>query len=133
MVFPFNFQLDDFFQLSTFNSPGGETGIRTPETLLAFTRFPGVPLQPLEHLSFALFTALFVKIGCKVTTFFLNMQIFCKKKIKKCRFCEKPALFSKLYTVHRTLSDFCTLCIIHLTITDDEQLPVANHLLNSDF
>ena len=29
----------------------GETGIRTPETLLAFTRFPGVPLQPLEHLS----------------------------------------------------------------------------------
>ena len=30
----------------------GETGIRTPETLLEFTRFPGVPLQPLEHLSF---------------------------------------------------------------------------------
>ena len=29
----------------------GETGIRTPETLLEFTRFPGVPLQPLEHLS----------------------------------------------------------------------------------
>ena len=29
----------------------GKTGIRTPETLLAFTRFPGVPLQPLEHLS----------------------------------------------------------------------------------
>ena len=31
----------------------GERGIRTPETLLEFTRFPGVPLQPLEHLSFA--------------------------------------------------------------------------------
>ena len=30
----------------------GETGIRTRETLLTFTRFPGVPLQPLEHLSF---------------------------------------------------------------------------------
>ena len=30
----------------------GETGIRTPETLLEFTRFPGVPLQPLEHLSY---------------------------------------------------------------------------------
>ena len=29
----------------------GERGIRTPETLLTFTRFPGVPLQPLEHLS----------------------------------------------------------------------------------
>lgn len=30
----------------------GETGIRTPDTLLTYTRFPGVPLQPLEHLSF---------------------------------------------------------------------------------
>ncbi len=30
----------------------GEAGIRTPETLLKFTRFPGVPLKPLEHLSF---------------------------------------------------------------------------------
>ena len=29
----------------------GETGIRTPDTLLGYTRFPGVPLQPLEHLS----------------------------------------------------------------------------------
>ena len=29
----------------------GERGIRTPETLLTFTRFPGVPLQPREHLS----------------------------------------------------------------------------------
>ena len=29
----------------------GERGIRTPETLLEFTRYPGVPLQPLEHLS----------------------------------------------------------------------------------
>ncbi len=30
----------------------GERGIRTLGTLLAHTRFPGVPLQPLEHLSF---------------------------------------------------------------------------------
>ena len=29
----------------------GKTGIRTLETLLTFTHFPGVPLQPLEHLS----------------------------------------------------------------------------------
>lgn len=29
----------------------GETGIRTPEPLWTVTRFPGVPLQPLEHLS----------------------------------------------------------------------------------
>jgi hypothetical protein len=30
----------------------GKTGIRTPEALWALTRFPSVPLQPLEHLSF---------------------------------------------------------------------------------
>ena len=30
---------------------GGEIGIRTRDTLLAYTRFPGVPLKPLEHLS----------------------------------------------------------------------------------
>ena len=36
----------------------GEGGIRTRETLLAFTHFPGVPLQPLEHLS------LFASEGC---------------------------------------------------------------------
>ena len=29
----------------------GETGIRTRDTLLGYTRFPGVPLKPLEHLS----------------------------------------------------------------------------------
>ena len=29
----------------------GEIGIRTRDTLLAYTRFPGVPLKPLEHLS----------------------------------------------------------------------------------
>ena len=29
----------------------GETEIRTRDTLLEYTRFPGVPLKPLEHLS----------------------------------------------------------------------------------
>ena len=29
----------------------GKEGIRTPETLLTFTRFPGGPVQPLLHLS----------------------------------------------------------------------------------
>ena len=53
----------------------GETGIRTPETLLEFTRFPGVPLQPLEHLSFALLGAK-LNIGYKITTFFANTQEF---------------------------------------------------------
>ncbi len=31
--------------------PGGETGIRTPDRLLTYTRFPGVRLKPLIHLS----------------------------------------------------------------------------------
>lgn len=30
---------------------GGKEGIRTLEALLTLTRFPGGPLQPLEHLS----------------------------------------------------------------------------------
>jgi hypothetical protein len=33
---------------------GGETGIRTPDRLLTYTRFPGVRLQPLIHLSYML-------------------------------------------------------------------------------
>ena len=37
--------------VQTLSKSCGETGIRTPETLLKFTRFPGVPLKPLEHLS----------------------------------------------------------------------------------
>ena len=32
----------------------GKDGIRTRDTLLTYTRFPGVPLQPLEHLSLLL-------------------------------------------------------------------------------
>ena len=45
----------------------GETGIRTPDTLLGYTRFPSVPLQPLEHLSFS---------GRKSKGSFRNHQIF---------------------------------------------------------
>ena len=30
---------------------GGERGIRTLDTLLTYTHFPGVRLQPLSHLS----------------------------------------------------------------------------------
>ena len=33
------------------NKNGGERGIRTLGTLLTYTRFPGVLLQPLGHLS----------------------------------------------------------------------------------
>ena len=41
----------------------GATEIRTRDTLLAYTRFPGVPLQPLEHRSFPF-------CDCKVNAFF---------------------------------------------------------------
>ena len=51
----------------------GKRGIRTPDTILLYTRFPGVPLQPLEHLSF-------VKCECKTNQFIL---IFNMKRQKK--------------------------------------------------
>ena len=63
----------------------GETGIRTPETLLEFTRFPGVPLQPLEHLSFAYFSKagtkllLFYDIRKHLCIFFENFRYFSPK------------------------------------------------------
>ena len=47
----------------------GVTEIRTRDTLLAYTRFPGVPLQPLEHHSFGFwlwgcyFFISFAKVG----------------------------------------------------------------------
>ena len=49
----------------------GETGIRTPEPLWTVTRFPGVPLQPLEHLSkmwtnTGFFSPMFHKTVCKL-------------------------------------------------------------------
>ena len=55
IIYCFSFQFH-------FSSPCGETGIRTPDTLLGYTRFPGVPLQPLEHLS----NRHFSEIGCKI-------------------------------------------------------------------
>ena len=38
-------------KLRCHSSVCGETEIRTRDTLLEYTRFPGVPLKPLEHLS----------------------------------------------------------------------------------
>ncbi len=52
----------------------GETGIRTRDRLLTYTRYPGVPLQPLEHLSladlFCKYTALFLIIGTNFVKIF---------------------------------------------------------------
>ena len=41
-------------KVGNFFLSGGKEGIRTPEALLTLTRFPGGPLQPLEHLSVGL-------------------------------------------------------------------------------
>ena len=41
---PHSFGMQPFFRC-------GEIGIRTRDTILSYTRFPGVPLKPLEHLS----------------------------------------------------------------------------------
>ena len=47
-------------QLALLNH-GGERGIRTPDTELPYTRFPGVLLQPLGHLTAAA-TKLFLQL-----------------------------------------------------------------------
>ena len=60
---------------SQFNCGVGE--IRTRGTLLAHTRFPGVPLQPLEHHSFGLRVqsyAFFLKYGNFVWIYLLILQ-----------------------------------------------------------
>ncbi len=49
---------------------GGATEIRTRDTLLAYTRFPGVPLQPLEHRSFSV-------LRCEVNAFIWIFNDFC--------------------------------------------------------
>ncbi len=49
----------------------GEEGIRTPETLLAFTHFPGEPVQPLLHLS-----VLRDKGSIKIGIFTLSSRLF---------------------------------------------------------
>ena len=56
---------------------GGETGIRTLDTLLTYTHFPGALLKPLGHLS---------GIGCKQpsknTTFGIRKHLFPKAGAK---------------------------------------------------
>ena len=57
----------------------GESGIRTRDTLLAYTRFPGVPLQPLEHLSLKSMEISserdFSENGCKLQKIFHSRSI----------------------------------------------------------
>ncbi len=52
----------------------GEGGIRTREPLWEVTRFPDAPLQPLEHLSFAV-------CGCKYKQKYVNFVILSGKLI----------------------------------------------------
>ncbi len=43
-----------------------ESGIRTRDTLLEYTHFPGVLLQPLGHLSNSMLHYLYKRAGAKV-------------------------------------------------------------------
>ena len=67
---------------------GGKEVIRTPEALLTLTRFPGGPLQPLEHLSEEVknkrvalkFLHFYHPVSvCKDTTFFYSDNFLLKK------------------------------------------------------
>ncbi len=63
-------------------------GIRTPETLLTFTRFPGVPLQPLEHHSL-------VCPGC--LSWMASGVCGCFASAKLSVFFESPTMFGKVF------------------------------------
>lgn len=52
----------------------GVTEIRTRETLLTFTRFPGVPLQPLEHHSKNICSRTFAFATAKLMIFFVSAK-----------------------------------------------------------
>ena len=54
---------------------GGERGIRTLDTLLTYTHFPGVRLQPLGHLSNNLFQISNVVTHLRAQTL-MNFQAF---------------------------------------------------------
>ena len=83
----------------------GKRGIRTPDTLLAYTRFPGVPLKPLEHLSLSVLLSVvhqsnkFVS-ACKIISFpfisRIKSHLFC--------FCE---LFFPIFTLSRRRCAAC--------------------------
>ena len=49
---------------------GGESGIRTHGTLLAYTRFPGVHLRPLGHLSCTVMSLLRKCEGAQLSLYF---------------------------------------------------------------
>jgi hypothetical protein len=63
---------------------GGERGIRTPGTLLKYTRFPGVPVKPLLHLSIEITD--FIKIEAQNTK--KNFRIF---------FCQEISPLNELF------------------------------------
>ena len=81
--------------------PCGETGIRTPDTLLTYTRFPGVPLQPLEHLSIGIERCLHVTIhifGYKNIFFFEHYHTILQKVLSKVEFFDYLHIVSALYS-----------------------------------
>lgn len=93
--------IDIFFALSVC----GKEGIRTPETLLTFTRFPGGPVQPLLHLSFFRLTK--IEKIFKSTNFFL---FFGENRIASL---EKRYLCHIIGYYEREKFHFRTLCLLY--------------------
>lgn len=54
----------------------GKTGIRTLEPFLTTTRFPDVPLQPLEHLSNRAATETGLSAGANIRIKSLKFQLY---------------------------------------------------------
>ena len=64
-------------QLALLNH-GGERGIRTPDTELPYTRFPGVLLQPLGHLT-ALAKNLLIRLSRWNGAHYIEFPFMCKR------------------------------------------------------
>ncbi len=54
----------------------GATEIRTRDTLLGYTRFPGVPLQPLEHRSLCLDNSCHQLLVVQIYEIFFDLPLF---------------------------------------------------------
>jgi hypothetical protein len=68
----------------------GERGIRTPGTLLRYTRFPGVPVKPLLHLSFIIAYGLKNR-GAKYKNIFIKRPV--KRFLPRARYLKTGLLF----------------------------------------
>ena len=72
----------------------GATEIRTRDTLLGYTRFPGVPLQPLEHRSLCLDNGCHQLLVVQIYEIFFDLPLF------DCIYFHHFRLYSTEYTIY---------------------------------